>query len=202
MIQRVDWNDFVRLEDVAKTLQAGDVIAGSSDTVLGLLSAVTSEGKRKLDQIKKRNDMPYLVLVANVDEAKKLSPFFQTQKGAQLADAFWPGPLTLIAPAHKNLPDYMKSKTGGIAIRVPDHQGLQQLLSKVGTLFSTSANLSGQPVPQRLSDLDPSIEAQMSYLIGDDTGAIIASTIVDCTQEPPHIIREGIVSKNVLSPYL
>ncbi len=202
MIQRVDWNDFIALEDVAKALQAGDVVAGSSDTVLGLLAAVTFEGKQKLDQVKKRNDMPYLVLVASVDEAKKLSPFFQTQKGAQLADAFWPGPLTLIVPARKDLPEYMKSKTGGIAIRVPDHAGLQQLLSKVETLFSTSANLSGQPVPQHLSDLDPSIEAQMSYLIGDDKGAIVASTIVDCTQEPPHIIREGIVSKNRLEAYL
>jgi len=202
MTQRADWKDFSALKDVAKKLETGAVVAGSSDTVLGLLSAATDTGKAKLDQIKKRSDMPYLVLVSDLVAARKLSPFLQSETGAQLARTFWPGPLTLIVPAGKDVPSYLQSATRGIAIRVPDHAGLQQLLSHTGMLFSTSANISGSPVPQQLSDLDPVIAGQVSYLIEGENGQKAASTIVDCMQDPIRVIREGSISKELLEDYL
>lgn len=202
MAKRIDWKDVTFFDEVTHALQQGNVVAGGSDTVLGLLAAVTPAGKKRLDQIKRRSEIPYVILVANLQKAEELSPFFKTEKGRQLAKAFWPGPLTLIVPAAKGVPRYLQSKTGGIAIRVPDHAVLQRLLAQMGMLFSTSANLSGNPIPEHISEIDPSIAAQISYLVGDSDGKTIASTILDCTQKEPQIVRHGAVSDDFLKRYL
>lgn len=203
MAQRVDWKDFLSLETVAEKLKSGEVVAGSSDTVLGLLSAATTESKKKLDQIKQRSDMPYLILVPDVAAAQKLSPLLQSGKVAQLARAFWPGPLTLILPAGKDVPQFLQSSSGGIAVRVPDHAGLQRLLAQCEMLFSTSANRSGDPVPERFSEIDPAIMNQVAFLIEDEgKKKVVPSTILDCTKEGIEVVREGAISKERLQAYL
>lgn len=203
MMQRADWKDYLAIESIAEKIERGGVGAGSSDTVLGLIAGATQEGKHALDRIKQRSGMPYLVLVPNLEAASKLSPALQSGPVAELARAFWPGPLTLILPAGKGVPEYLKSPSGGIAVRVPDHAGLQQLLLKTGMLFSTSANRSGDPVPERISDLDSAIADQMAFLIGDEQeGRVAPSTILDCTKENIRIVREGAISKEPLKVYL
>ena len=203
MIQRVDWHDHAAIKAVAEKIKNGAVVAGTSDTVLGLLAKASHAGKNELDRIKQRSGMPYLVLVPSFQAARTLSPVLQLGPVAQMAQAFWPGPLTLIVPAGKDVPDYLQSPTGGIAVRVPDHAGLQELLSECGMLFSTSANLSGHPVPERFSDIDPAIAGQMAYLVGpQQDSTVIPSTILDCTQAKIKIIREGAISKELLKTFI
>ncbi len=123
MTQRVDWQDPRAIETIGKRIKRGEVVAGSSDTVIGLLAAATKQGRDALDRIKKRSQMPYLVLIKDLETAKKFSPVFQAGPVAELAHTFWPGPLTLIVPAKEDVPDYLKSALGGIALRMPAHEG-------------------------------------------------------------------------------
>ena len=202
MTQRVDWQDPIAIETIGERIKREEVVVGTSDTVIGLLAAATKQGRDALDQVKKRSDMPYLVLVKDLETAKRFSPIFQTGSVAELAHEFWPGPLTLIVPAKEDVPDYLKAASGGIALRVPDHEGLQKLLAQSEALFSTSANLSGKPVPETIEALDPEIAKQVSLIISDGEGASAPSTILDCMGEKIQIIREGAVSKEFLKAYL
>ncbi len=195
MVQRLGWSGSKTIERVAKVLADQKVVAGSSDTVIGLLAPLSQAGRDALDRIKRRSNMPYLVLVGSAEKAMQLSNAFEREKVAWLAKEFWPGPLTLIVPAKEGVPDFMKSPAGGIAIRIPDHTGLQELLSRVEGLFSTSANLSGQPVPQSVGEIDPEILEEVSAIVSEkEAPEMVPSTILDCMGEKIKIIREGAVS--------
>ena len=196
-MKELTWNDPKSIDLISKTLQKENIVVGSSDTVIGLLAPLTQKGFAQLNQIKERNQKPYLILVENLSKALKLSDDFKRPVVRALAERFWPGPLTLIVQAKKGIPDYWGSPKGAIAIRVPAHEGLQQLLTHFDGLFSTSANKTSKPIPHSFEDLDPSISAQVAYLVEGplyDT----PSTIVDVTQEPFTIVRQGAISQDEL----
>jgi len=96
----------------------------------------------------------------------------------------------------------MKSPEGTIAIRVPDHAGLQNLLAHFPGLFSTSANCAGDPVPTSVAVIDPEILTRVAYVITDEPESAqvepgqkkAPSTIIDCTGPEVKIVREGAFS--------
>jgi L-threonylcarbamoyladenylate synthase len=115
---------------------------------------------------------------------------------AALAQAFWPGPLTLVLPKNPCLPPAV-SQTDTVAVRAPDHSVFQTLVKTVGApLATTSANISGQP-----PTTDPEIVLQTlggriaAILDGGLTPGGVPSTIVDCTTLPPRILRPGPITK-------
>lgn len=190
----VYWNDKNSIEYLVKKLQSENIILGSSDTVLGLLANTTKEGLRKLNKIKQRSKKPYVVLIANkaslynfVDK-EKLLPI------EKFINNCWPGPVTLIFKIKPSIPSFMKSKKGTIAFRVPDHAGLQKLLSHFTGLFSTSANISGTPIPQTIKEVDKHIINQVACIVtGKQRGqsSSLPSTIIDCSGEKISVVREG-----------
>lgn len=203
MVEKVNWNDSNTLEKMVHLLRQNKLIAGDSDTVLGLLASLSSAGYEALDFAKKRNKMPYLVIVGSLDKAKKLSPAFEEKKIAELAERFWPGPLTLIVPAGQKVPQYMKSETGGIAIRIPKHEGLQKLLTHFDGLFSTSANLSGRPVPQTIEEIESGMLKHIALLVHDEKEpSLEPSTILDCMGDEIRVIRKGAVNSQRLDEVL
>ena len=161
------WNDPLFIDRIARSLKQNHVIAGTSDTVLGLLAPLTSQGKQAIDAIKVRERKPYLVLVSSLAKAKEFSDSFSDSKVQSLAKKYWPGPLTLVLPAKEDIPDFICSSERTIALRIPDHPGLLQLLASFDGLFSTSANLSGQPVPDSIEQLDPMIKQKVELLVDD-----------------------------------
>ena len=202
MSQYLDWKNVSDRDALSRSLLAGAVVGGTSDTVFGLLARASADAKQKLDSIKKRSNMPYLILVPDIQAADRLGMGLEKGTAARLAHELWPGPLTLILRARKDVPEWMQSNEGGIALRVPSHQGLRSLLEKTGPLFSTSANVTGQPIPESVSQMDATIRDQLSDIIVDEKAATtVPSTIVDCTQAPPHIIREGALSAQELQRY-
>src|SRR5581483_12056785 len=129
---------------IVNQLQDGNVVLGTSDTVLGLLADTTARGTSLINEIKGRDRKPYIILI----ESKEKASYFVEQSDLthyqKLLDSCWPGPLTLIFRAKANLPDYIKGINGTVALRVPKHEGLLAILGQFNGLFSTSANLSGQ----------------------------------------------------------
>jgi len=193
----VFWSDDA-LQNIQSALEQAALIVGTSDTVFGFLAIPTQAGFEVLNRVKGRSEKPYLVLVGSQQDALALCAEQDRQKLQRLMSHFWPGPLTLIVRAKESVPSYMKSKEGTIAMRLPDHTGLQKLLKRIPVLFSTSANYAGHPVPHDKKDVDPTIIAQCAYFVLDEhsqSQPSLPSTILDCTEEPFKIVREGAISR-------
>lgn len=200
------WDNLETIKKLEKELHEGAVVLAAGDTVLGLLADVSEGGYAQLDALKKRSKKPYLLLVKSKEKVLKLIEkdpvnFFQIEK---LMDLCWPGPVTLILKAKSKVPFGVKSPEGNVAIRVPDHAGLQQLLAHFDALYSTSANTSGNPVPADLLDVEKAILDGVSCVVLNEegTGSIVASTIIDCTGEKIKIVREGAFSRSQLADFL
>lgn len=191
------WHSEADCKKVEESLRRGEVVISSTDTVLGFLALVSEPGFVALNRIKAREDKPYLVLMGDVNQVARYIVDPIPASAQRLMDHFWPGPLTIIFKAKAGLPAYMTSREGAIAIRVPQHEGLSALLQQFPEgLFSTSANLSGKPVPKTVSALDPVLVSSVAHIIIDDhAGADTPSTIVDCTGQTPRIVREGMITR-------
>lgn len=188
------WQDLNSIDLICKALANGKVVAGTSDTVLGLLVAATPEGADQLNAIKGRQNKPYILLLDSLEQAKKYINPIALLQIEKIAGQCWPGPITVIVKALPELPVGIRSEDGSIAIRIPDHRYLRELACRLGGVFSTSANLTGKPVPVLIDEVEPQIISQVEYLVDDRDDKKLnasASTIIDCTQDPWILVREG-----------
>lgn len=185
------WKDEKTCAQAASFLTNRKVLLTTSDTVIGLLAEASKSGAQALNQIKKRTKKPYIVLTGSMEDVQKFARV-PSQAVFHIMQACWPGPLTIILPAlnKTDTPD------GTIAIRIPAHGGLQKLLEHVTGLFSTSANISGNPVPQGMKDVDQSIIDQVACIILDEQDQnkldnLLPSTIIQATGPDIVLVREG-----------
>lgn len=200
------WGNQATHKLIEKELRNGGVVLAEGDTVFGLLADISQAGYAQLDHIKNRSKKPYLLLVANQEKAfdlieKSEIKICQIEK---LINICWPGPATLIFRAKASVPQGVKSPEGNVAIRVPDHAGLLQLLQHFDALYSTSANTSGKQVPASLADVDGSIVQAVACIVLNENQAesVIPSTIIDCTGEKIKIIRNGALPIEKLADFL
>lgn len=186
---------------IYKAMRNGRVVIGDSDTVLGLYAFLSAEGFVALNKLKGRAEKPYLVLVGTKEKAISLVDESLCGAAKKIMDACWPGPVTLVCKVREGLPSYIQSSAGTIALRVPDHKGLQKILSQCEGLFSTSANKAGVPVPALFEQVDSAILSGVFCAIFNGIGeesrdyaalrSTVASTILDCTGDQITLIREG-----------
>lgn len=177
-------------------LEAGGLLAYPTETVYGLGSRARPKEVQALSRLKgRRPGKPMLLLVADRDMAEAQGLAFNESASA-LARAFWPGPLTLVLPGGR-LPDGLRGPEGGIAVRWTSHRGAARLVRELGEpVTSTSANLPGSPpapgAEAIIRDFAPAVEAgTLLVLDGGVLGNSPPSTVVDCTQPVPRLIREG-----------
>jgi L-threonylcarbamoyladenylate synthase len=179
-------------------LAAGGLLAYPTETVYGLGARARGPEVRALARLKgRRPDKPFLLLVADRAMAEAQGLAFNAAASA-LARAFWPGPLTLVLPGGSGrLPDALRGPEGGIAVRWTSHRGMARLVGALGEpLTSTSANLPGSPpapgAEAIVRDFAPAVEAgTLLVLDGGVLGNSPSSTVIDCTQPAPRLIREG-----------
>jgi L-threonylcarbamoyladenylate synthase len=182
-------------------LGAGGLIAYPTETVYGLGSRPRSADVQALTRLKGRQpDKPFLLLVADREMAEAQGLGFNAAASA-LARAFWPGPLTLVLPGGGGrLPDLLRGPEGGIAVRWTSHRGMARLVQAVGEpLTSTSANLPGSPPAPGAEAIVRDFAAAVArgtllVLDGGVLGNSPPSTVVDCTQRAPRLIREGAIT--------
>jgi len=198
---RTDEQVAAALPQAVAHLGAGGLLAYPTETVYGLGSRARPKDVQALARLKgRRPDKPILLLVADRDMAEAQGLAFTESAGA-LARAFWPGPLTLVLPGGGGrLPDALRGPEGGIAVRWTSHRGMARLVRALGEpLTSTSANLPGSPpapgAEAIVRDFAPAVEAgTLLVLDGGVLGNSPPSTVVDCTQPQPRLIREGAVT--------
>ncbi len=203
MNTRKYWQDKTIVDEIVTIVQKNRIVAGTSDTIIGLIAPLTPKGFDTLNRLKVRNDKPYLVLVAHKEQADQFTNALKKEPLKTVVENCWPGPLTLIVPAKDSVPSFATSASKAIALRVPNHPGLQEIASRMGGIFSTSANPANQPVPQTIDELDPTIKDSVALLIDDHNKTKkTPSTILDCTGNTVKIVREGAYTKEMLRNYL
>ncbi len=206
-MRRLSWGNPETIGYLEKELRGGGVVLAEGDTVLGLLADVSEKGRAQLDHIKSRSKKPYLILIGS---PQKLFDFieidqkkvFQVEK---LIDICWPGPVTLIFRARTGVLEAAQSAEGKIALRVPDHAGLLDLLQRFDALFSTSANSTGESVPSSIDAVDSSIiDSVAAIVVNEHTQSphALPSTIIDCTGEKLVVVRQGAFDSGRLADFI
>lgn len=196
-MKELSWTNPKTIDYVKNELLKGNVILAEGDTVLGLLVDISEKGIAQLDRLKDRSKKPYLILVGDREKALKFidKSAHSSLQIEKLINACWPGPVTLIFKAKQAVAPQAKSAEGNIAIRVPDHVGLLQLLTYFDALFSTSANKSGQTVPESIDQVDCHILHSVACTVVNDfqnrSQVHMPSTIIDCTGQQLVVVREG-----------
>jgi L-threonylcarbamoyladenylate synthase len=183
------------LEATAKELQAGGIVVFPTDTVYGVGGdAFNQFATARIFETKRRpRAMPLPVLVARPRQAWALCSDVPRQ-AADLVAAFWPGALTLILPEADGLSLDLGETKGRIAVRMPAHDDLLELIAMVGPLATTSANLSGSPTPSTVGEISRELGDEVGlYLDGGPARTDVPSTIVDLTRWRPKIVREGAI---------
>ena len=172
------------VEEAAAALANGELVAFPTDTVYGLASG--HDHVRKLYLAKdrpKEKRIPVLLSDATNLEASAMV----TAAARALAEAFWPGPLSLVLVAPRR---------GTIAFRVPDHAVARRLIAASGGgLPVTSANRSGQSDARTAEEVMAQLDGRIALVLdGGPTTGGVASTVVDCTSDHIKILRVGAIS--------
>ena len=189
------------LPTVVAHLRAGKLLAYPTETVYGLGSRARAADVQALARLKgRRPDKPFLLLVSDRSMAEQHGLAFSEAANA-LARAFWPGPLTLVLPGGGGrLPDQLRGPEGGIAVRWTSHAATARLVGALGEpLTSTSANLPGRPHAPGAEAIERDFatavkDGLLLVLDGGVLGNSPPSTIVDCTQPLPRLVREGAIT--------
>lgn len=177
-------------------LRAGGVVVYPTETFYGL-GALASAGEalERLARAKLRPEGKPLPLVA-ADRAQVAAVAILDAAAARVADRFWPGPLTLVLPAHAGVHPAITAGTGTVGIRIPGSDVARALAAAAGgALVSTSANPSGGPPPDRIAALDPTLRARVDHVL--DAGATpggLPSTIVVLEGDTVRLVRAGAVA--------
>jgi L-threonylcarbamoyladenylate synthase len=190
---------------VIRHLHAGKLLAYPTETVYGLGSAPTVPALAALARLKGRPEgKPFLLLITGRRMAEEWGLIFSPSATA-LSDAFWPGPLTLVLRGGEGrLPEALRGREGGIAVRHTSHTGIARLVAALGVpLTSTSANRpGGPPAPgaERLVEVFGPEERSGELLVldGGVLGNVPPSTLVDCTDVMPRLVREGAIPRGEL----
>ena len=184
------------LAEAAASLRKGDLAVIPTDTVYGLAAdAFSPPAVTGLLAAKGRDrQMPPPVLVGTVRAATALVEDLSAS-AKDLMDEFWPGALTLVLRANRNLIWDLGETKGTVAVRMPLHEITLELLKETGPLAVSSANRSGAPPATTAADAEAQLgEAVAVYLDGGPCSGDVPSTIVDLTGAVPKLLRRGVIS--------
>ena len=193
------------LQEAGKIIREGGLVAFPTETVYGLGGdALNKESSRKIYEAKGRpSDNPLIIHICKMDD---LSPIVEEIPEAvyRLAEAFWPGPLTIIMKKSEQVP---KETTGGldtVAVRMPSHPVALKFIEYAGGYVAApSANVSGRPSPTRAKYVIEDMTGRIDMILdGDGIDIGLESTIVDMTGDIPMILRPGYITLEMLQKVL
>jgi L-threonylcarbamoyladenylate synthase len=202
-IVKINDSNFVEdeLKEAVTTLQKGGLVAFPTETVYGLgADGLNPNASKKIYTAKGRpSDNPLILHIADFEALEELTEECP-EVGRKLAEAFWPGPLTLIMKKSAKVP---YSTTGGldtVAIRMPSHPIAYELIRQSGVYIAApSANVSGRPSPTKAEHVIEDLDGLVDMII--DGGMVeigLESTIIDVTGSVPTILRPGFITEEMI----
>jgi len=193
------------LAHAAKLIANGGLIAFRTDTFYGLgADPLNRDAVTRIKTLKGREDnKPILLLVADATDVDRLM-IDKSEDFAVVARSFWPGPLTIVGVAARELPQELTAGTGTIGLRLPNDDNVRSLVSLCGgALTATSANSSGSPPACSAQEVADYFPTGIDLIIdGGDVTATEPSTVLDLSKPEPRVIREGAVSRKMLEGVL
>ena len=197
--------DQEKIKEAGELIAEGELVAFPTETVYGLGGdALRPDASAKIYAAKGRpSDNPLIVHVADFADLEKIAKKVPPQ-AKRLADAFWPGPLTMIVWKNDKVP---YTTTGGmdtVAVRMPNHEVALELIRKSGCLIAApSANTSGRPSPTEASHVAEDLDGKIAMIVdGGPVGIGIESTIIDLTEQVPMVLRPGYITVEMLEEVL
>lgn len=193
------------LERAGSIIRDGGLVAFPTETVYGLGGdALNPESSKKIYAAKGRpSDNPLIVHVADMESVADIVKEIP-QAARKLADAFWPGPLTMIMNKSDKVPYETTGGLDTVAIRMPNNKiALELIRQSGGYIAAPSANTSGRPSPTVARYCVEDLSGKIEMIIdGGQVGIGLESTIVDLTSGTPMILRPGYITKEMLSGVL
>ncbi|MDZ8084154.1 MAG: L-threonylcarbamoyladenylate synthase [Nostoc sp. DedQUE12b] len=195
----------VSLTNLISGARAGLLVSFPTDTVPAL-AAVPEEAALIFAAKQRSQDKPLILMAASAED---LWPYVKGSENEykvwqELADKYWPGGLTLVLPASERLPKVMNPiDPTTIGIRVPNSAIAQTILAQTGPLATTSANFSGQPPLQTMTEIETQFPQVLTLTTtehqGEITGMGIPSTVAKWTGINWQILRQGAIELEISS---
>lgn len=205
-----DGNGFTEKEEqvlsqAGNIIREGGLVAFPTETVYGLGGdALNRESSRRIYAAKDRpSDNPLIVHICRFEDMKEIVDKVPGT-AVRIAQAFWPGPLTMILPKSGKVPYETTGGLDTVAVRFPSHPVARKLIScSGGYVAAPSANRSGRPSPTEARYVVEDLDGRVDMIL--DSGKVgigLESTIVDLTVTPPLILRPGYVTREMLTEVL
>jgi len=189
--------DEEKLERAGRIIKDGGLVAFPTETVYGLGGdALNPDSSRKIYAAKGRpSDNPLIVHIANIADIEKIVVEY-TEQARKIANAFWPGPLTMILKKSDCVPVETTGGLDTVAIRMPVHETARRFIEAAGGYVAApSANLSGKPSPTCAKYVIQDMDGRIDMIIdGGDAGIGLESTIIDLSGEVPMLLRPGYIT--------
>ena len=194
-----------KYSDAAELLKANQVVGMPTETVYGLAgNAYSDEAVIRIFEAKGRpQDNPLIVHISEFSEIYDLVS--QVPENAKrLAEAFWPGPLTMILPKSDRVPLSVTAGLDTVAVRCPSHPIARNLIKASGVpLAAPSANLSGKPSPTKAQHVFDDLKGRIPYIIdGGECDEGVESTVITLATPIPKLLRPGNVTLSQLKAVL
>lgn len=182
------------LEIAAELLRKGELVVFPTETVYGLgANGLSSEAVAKIFAAKGRPaDNPLILHIAELTELQHITRDIP-ESASKLIKAFWPGPLTLVVNVLDGVPANVTAGLSTVAVRMPSLDIAHRLIDLAGIpVAAPSANTSGKPSPTCARDVLEDLNGKVAAIINSDKIDVgLESTVVDCTTNPPKLLRPG-----------
>lgn len=192
--------DIKFIEEAAQVIKNGGIVAFPTETVYGLgANALNENSVKKIFVAKGRpQDNPLIVHVSSKDVSGLVKKVPEVAE--KLINKFWPGPLTIILEKKDIIPNVTSANLNTIGIRMPNSEIALKLIElSEKPIAAPSANISGRPSPTEVERCVEDLNGRVEYIIGGESSDIgVESTIIDCTVNPPMILRPGGITLEML----
>ena len=190
------------IEEAGGLLAAGQVVAIPTETVYGLAAnALDGDAVLRIFEAKGRpQDNPLIVHISALEQledlAEELSPAVY-----QMAEHFWPGPLTMVVKKKAVIPDRTSAGLDTVGIRMPSHPVARAIIDAAGVpLAAPSANTSGKPSPTTARDVLDDMNGKIPAIVDGGACSVgVESTVVDMTGDWPQILRPGAITEEMIA---
>lgn len=207
IIRKIDETNINKeaIQEAGEILKNGGLVAFPTETVYGLgADALNEVAAEKTYAAKGRpSDNPLIVHIADLQALEKITTHVP-EAAYKVAEAFWPGPLTMIFDKSEAVPYGTTGGLNTVAVRMPSNIIAKELIRAAGGYVSApSANTSGRPSPTTAEHVDEDLNGKIEMIL--DGGSVdigLESTILDMTVTPPMILRPGAITAEMLEPII
>lgn len=186
--------DLKFIEEAAEVIKKSGLVVFPTETVYGLgANALDEEAVKKIFEAKGRpQDNPLIVHVSSIEQIDNLVKDVP-EIAKKMMERFWPGPLTIILNKNDIIPNRTSANLSTIGIRMPDDEIALKLIELSKTpIAAPSANISGRPSPTDIERCVEDLSGRVDYIVGGIQSRVgVESTIIDCTVNPPVVLRPG-----------